>query len=248
VGSHPAPRAIVVPPGWGVRASRLEATADVEPLGDPGVRASATGWVVQYPVVVWTPGVHRLVVPALWRLAPDGRADSTPGGTASVVVASVLPDTTPRPEPRGELGPLRAPHHDPVPPLLATLGAAGLIGAAVAWRRRSPRAAVASPRAPPEPEVPDARWLAAGEPKAVAARAIWRLRVALSQAVPAAHPALSTEECLAALERAHSPTARRADLRDLLEQLDRVAFASAPSGDVAALATLARRVARELGP
>ncbi|HEX4602303.1 MAG TPA: hypothetical protein VH116_12980, partial [Gemmatimonadales bacterium] len=97
--------------------------------------------------------------------------------------------------------------------------------------------------------VPDARWLAAGEPKAVAARAIWHVRVALAQAVPAAHPALSTAECLAALEQARPTTPPLAELRELLEQLDRVAFASAPGTDVAALAalaTLARRVAREL--
>ncbi|HEX4574153.1 MAG TPA: hypothetical protein VH158_03420 [Gemmatimonadales bacterium] len=240
-------RAIAVPPGWRVRAARLEVTADLEPLGDPAVLASATGWVVRYPVVAWTPGAHRLAVPPVWRLGPDGRADSTPGGTASVTVGSVLPDTA-RPEPRGQLGPLRSSHQDPVPPLLAILLAGGLIGAALAWRRRAPRLAAPSPEVARDPEVPDARWLAAGEPKAVAARAIWRLRIALAQAVPAAHPALSTAECLAALEQARPTTPPLADLRDLLEQLDRVAFASADGTDVAALATVARRVARELAP
>jgi hypothetical protein len=38
------------------------------------------------------------------------------------------------------------------------------------------------------------------------------------------------------------------ELRDLLEQLDRVAFASAHGTDVAALAAMARRLARELAP
>src|SRR3989449_5940084 len=64
--------------------------------------------------------------------------------------------------------------------------------AGIAWRRRSPREVAAPPPVPLEPEVPDARWLAAGEPKAVAARAIWRLRAALAGAVSPAHPALST--------------------------------------------------------
>jgi hypothetical protein len=241
-------RVITVPPGWRVRAGRLEATAELEPLGDPAVLASATGSVVRYPIVAWTPGAHRLAIPPLWRLGPDGRADSIPGGTASVAVASGLPDSAPRPEPRGQLGPLRASHQDPVPPLVATLLAAGLIGAALVWRRRAPRLALPASPVPVEPEVPDARWLTAGEPKAVAARAIWRVRVALARAVPAAHPALSTAECLAALEQAPPRTPRLAELRELLEQLDRVAFASAHGTDVAALATQARRVARELAP
>lgn len=244
-------RTITVPPGWQVRAGRLEATADLEPLGDPAVLASAHGWVVRYPVVAWTPGTHRLAVPPLWRLGPDGRADSIPSSTASVAVASVLPDSASRPEPRGQLGPLRSSHHDPVPPLVATLVAAGLIGAALAWRRRAPRPAAPSPPMAVDPEVPDARWLAAGEPKAVAARAIWHVRVALAQAVPAAHAALSTAECLAALEQARPRKPPLAEVEALLEQLDRVAFASVPDTDVTALtalATLARRVARELAP
>ena len=80
----------------------------------------------------------------------------------------------------------------------------------------------------------------------MAARAIWRLRAALAGAVSAAHPALSTAECLAAVERARPDMSLR-ELRDLLEQLDRVAFASAHGTDIAALATMARRLAQEIG-
>jgi len=106
------------------------------------------------------------------------------------------------------------------------------------------------PPAPPVPlerEVPDARWLAAGEPRAVATRATWRLRAVLARAVPAAHLALDTHECLGVVERAR-PGAPVAELRDLLEQLDRVAFGSAQDGDVVALAARARRLAKELAP
>ena len=97
----------------------------------------------------------------------------------------------------------------------------------------------------------DARWLAAGEPRAVATRATWRLRAALARAVPGAHPALDTHECLGVVERARSGAragARLGELRDVLEQLDRVAFASAEGTDVAALAARARRLAQELAP
>ena len=49
------------------------------------------------------------------------------------------------------------------------------------------------------------------------------------------------------VERAR-PGAPVAELRDLLEQLDRVAFGSAQDGDVVALAARARRLAKDLAP
>jgi len=240
-------RAVDAPPGWRVRAGKLEATAEIEPLGDPAVLRSSDGWLVRYPVVAWSPGAQRLELPPIWRLGPDGRADSTAGGVASFSVASVLPDTVPLPEPKGLIGPLRSERRNPLPPVAAAVVAAGLLAAAIARRRRAPRDMATPPHVPLEREVPDARWLGAGEPKAVAARATWRLRAALARAIPEAHPALSTAECLAAVERARADAPLR-ELRDLLEQLDRVAFASAHGTDVAALATMARQLARELAP
>jgi hypothetical protein len=78
-------------------------------------------------------------------------------------------------------------------------------------------------------------------------RARWRLRAAVARAVPEAHLALTTAACMATVARVH-PEAPVRELRDLLEQLDRVAFASAHGTDVAALAAMARRLARELAP
>jgi len=49
------------------------------------------------------------------------------------------------------------------------------------------------------------------------------------------------------VERAR-PDAPLRELRELLEQLDRVAFASAHGTDVAALSAMARRLARDLAP
>jgi hypothetical protein len=63
--------------------------------------------------------------------------------------------------------------------------------------------------------------------------------------VPEAHPALDTAECLAVVERAR-PQAPIRELRELLDQLDQVAFASAHGTDIAALAALARRLARDV--
>ncbi len=243
-------RAIAAPPGWRVRPDPLEPGEAVTPLGEPAVARGPEGWVIRYPVAIWRPGITRLVLPPVWRFGPDGRADSVAGAEATITVASVIPDTLRAPTPRGLLPPLRPERRRPLPPLAAALAAAGLLGVGVAWRRRPPRApaarATAVPSAGPR-EVPDARWLAAGEPKAVAVRARERLRAAVARAVPEAHPGLATAECVAAVARAR-PEAPVRELGDLLEQLDRVAFASAPGTDVAALAAMARRLAREFAP
>jgi len=238
-------RQVVVPAGWRVRAGRLDPTERVEPLGEPSVRRAPGGWLVRYPIVAWTPGAHTLALPPIWELRPDGRADSVSGGVAGFLVQSVIPDSVLGPEPRGALAPVRLARYAVLPPAAALLVAGVSLALGLRWRRRTPRAEPAPRHVPLEPEVPDARWLAAGEPKAVAARAAFRLRVAVARAIPEARPALSTAECIAAVERARSHASLR-ELRELLEQLDRVAFASAHGTDVAALAQMARRFAQEL--
>lgn len=242
-------RDIALPNGWRVRVGKLTATEAIEPLGDPAVERTATGWRMRVPVVAWVPGTHRVELPPVWRLAPDGRADSSAGGVTSITVASVLPDTLAHPEPQGQLTPLKRARRNPLSPVAALSLALALLAAGVGWRRRAPPASAPLAPPPPEPDVPDARWLAAGEPKAVAARATWQLRAALARAVPAAHPALSTAECLAVLEHAR-PTAAAPlrEVREVLEQLERAAFAPAQGSDVIALATMARRLARDLAP
>jgi hypothetical protein len=127
--------------------------------------------------------------------------------------------------------------------LLSVLVLVGL----VAWRRRAlgPLQELAAPAV--DPEVPDSRWLAAGEPKAVAARATHRLRHAIARVVPDAHEALSTAECLIVLEHLR-PNAPLRELRELLATLDQVAFATAHGVDVGPVAARARALARDLSP
>ncbi len=228
-------REAVAPRGWRLRPGKLESTGQVEPLGDAAVLRAPGGWVIRYPVVVWSPGAHQVALPPVWRLAPDGRTDSLPG------------DSVAHPEPKAFLGPLRPDRRRPFIPLGAILVALGLGAAGVAWRRRGQRLVPASLPVAGEPEIPDTRWLVAGEPKAVAARAAGRLRAAIARAEPEAATALSTAECLAVLER-RMPGAPLRRVADVLEQLDRVAFASAHGSDVTELAARARALVRELAP
>jgi hypothetical protein len=240
-------RFVPAPPGWRVQLRQGEplANSSVEPLGDAVARPTAGGWVVRQAVVAWAPGVYATAPPSILRVAPSGRVDSLPRDTASFRVWSVIPDSVTAPAPQPLLPPLRGAIRNPLPVSLAVLSAGGLLLAAVRWRRRPPRDVPPLPHVPLEPEVPDARWLAAGEPKAVVARATHRLRTVVQGTVPVAHLALSTAECLSAVERVR-PDAPVRELRDLLEQLDRVAFASAHGTDVAALAKMARRLAEEI--
>ncbi|HEY3280612.1 MAG TPA: hypothetical protein VGJ83_08865 [Gemmatimonadales bacterium] len=240
-------RFVPAPPGWRVRAGKLAPGQPAEALADPVVFPSDGGWRVRYAAVAWVPGLVTVTMPPLWRLGPDGSADSLPGGTATVRVASVLPDSVSRPAPQPALTPLRAERHTALPALAAVLLSAGLLVAVVAWRRRPPRGAKVGPDLLLDPEIADARWLTAGEPKAVAARAAHALRSALARAVPEAHEALSTRECLATVERVR-PAAPVRELRDLLGALDEVAFATAHGVDVAPLARRAEALAAELAP
>jgi hypothetical protein len=240
-------RSVAAPPGWRLRAGKLTSTSDAEPLGDAAVLATSSpgAWILRYTVVAWTPGTITLEMPPVWRLGPDGSADSLAGGNATFHVASVIPDSVKSPAPQPSLGPLRRERLSAVPILASVLLAAGALVGLIAWRRRSPRELADGPPLVSAGEVADVRWLSAGEPKAVAARAAHRLRRALAHSMPEAHEALSTAECLAAVERAR-PDAPLRDLRELLTALDQVAFASAHGVDIAPVAARARALAREL--
>jgi len=238
-------RSVSAPPGWRVRAGKLPPGSTAEPLGDAIVLASPSGWVVRYAVVAWTPGDIALDMPPLWRLGPDGTADSVSGGTAVLHIASVIPDSVKNPLPQPALGPLRLDRASPIPVIAAVLLAGGALLLFIFWRRRGPRVVPAGSGMTVAEAVPDTRWLSAGEPKAVAARAAQELRRAVAHAIPEAHEALSTEECLATIDQVR-PDAPLRDLRELLQALDQVAFATAHGVEVAPLAARARALAREL--
>jgi Ca-activated chloride channel family protein len=178
-------REVRVPAGWHVRAGKLDESGAIGSLGDAGMLRAPDGWVIRYPVV-WTTGMHTVLLPPVWRLAPDGHTDSLPGGAVQVDVRSVIPDSVKQPQPRSAIAPLRPHRRNPVALLLAILASTALLAGVIAWRRRPARHIAPPLHVPLEGEVPDARWLAAGEPKAVAARAAGRLRVAIARAHPRA--------------------------------------------------------------
>ena len=240
-------RLVTADPGWRVRAGRLDPAQDLEPLGEAVVLRAQSGWLVRYPVVLWTPGRHEVALPPVWRLGPDGQADSVLGGVAAVQVRSVLPspDSARRSEPKPALPPLGRRDNSALPVLGAGLIAGLFLTAGVLLRRRRPKRLPAPAPIRGEPEVADARWLAAGEPKAVAARAAARLRTAVAGVVPEAHAALSTEECLDVVA-ARAPEAPLRDLREVLTALDQVGFATAHGADVGVLAERARALAAAL--
>jgi hypothetical protein len=213
---------VAAPAGWRVRPGALTGDAMLAPLGDPVATRTADGWLIRYPVAFWTPGAVTLPLPTLWRSGPDGSGDSLPGPVASLTVASVLPDTG-RPAPRPALAPLRESQLGAWPVALAVVLAAALFAGGVAWRRRGPKGEAPAVAAAPAPPIADARWLAAGEPKAVAARAAARLRAAIG-AAGSAPP----------------------DASLLLAQLERIEFAAAQGEDTAELARRATQLAREI--
>ena len=232
-------------PGWRLRPGRLEGGDEVEALGDPVALRSGDDWMVRYPVAAWTPGEHAMAIPPIWRLGPDAQADSVLGGTATFLVQRVIPDSTTVPVPKPALDPLRADRHDPRPVLLAVAAAVASLAAALWWRRRPPRRLPSPDVSLRRPDIADARWIDAGEARAVAARASGRLRAALAAAVPEAHLGLSTAECLAAAQRAR-PHAFP-ELATVLDALDEVAFATKSEADVRRLADRAHALAGGLG-
>jgi hypothetical protein len=237
-------RAVPAPAGWRLRPGRLTPGENYEPLTDPVVLRDESGWLVRYGVVMWAPGAVTVTPPPVWRLGPAGEADSLEGGSLAVQVRSVIPDTLTAPEPKPALAPLWPDMRRPIAPAAAILVAGLTLAGGVLWRRRGPRS-LPDPATPSRGEpIDDARWIAAGEARAVGARVAAELRRALTRVVPAAHPALSTFEVLAITAR-ELPQVEQKELSAVLTALDQVGFAVVHGAEIRDLAKRARALARE---
>jgi hypothetical protein len=219
-------RRVAVPAGHAVRAGTWDLTGDVELLGRARITTANGVALVEWPLVVWTPGSHTVSVPGPLVLAADGSVDSLPPTDTTLNVASVLPRNAPvnalQPQPQAGIV-----HRRTVTwlPLLALIGAAILLLAPFHWwwRRRGPRAR--APEPVPVPTPPLVRWAEAGETRTVLAAAAARLRGAVAAKLGESGEGLSTPALVARLEG--RPELPSVEIADMLQALDDARFAGA---------------------
>ena len=242
-------RTVAVPPGATLRAADWDAPDPIERLGPPRVSPRGDSADVSYPIVVWRAGPLAIDLPGPLLLGAGGRVDSLPPQTVQVTIASVLPqvppDSTLAPQPRADYVPRTS--ATLVPLLVLLLVAAALLAPLHWWwrRRGTPRPRPALPSGDGD-DAPLERWADAGESRAVAAVATARLRGLIAERMPAAHPALDTEDVLRAVaRRADWPLA---ELGDVLRSLDEARFGDAAFPDAIGLARWADELAPRLTP
>lgn len=240
-------RTVAVPPGAAVRPQPWNPTGDVEALGPARVLRRGDSMEVAYPAVVWRPGVHEVTVPGPLLLLEGGGVDSAPPYRATLDVASVLPkvqgDTAAIPV-QPAVTTVRRADQSARPVMLFLLGALGLLAPLHWWwRRRGVEPARAGARAAVRP--PLARWAEAGEGRAALAVAAAELRGTIARGVPAATPALETEECIAAV-RADRPDWPVDDLAAVLRALDAARFRPETLADASALVAETARMTERL--
>ena len=225
---------LVADPAASVRLAPLEPSELVEPLHDPEVIDGPGGFIARYTVALFAEGEHAIPMPDVELVYPDGRVETVVGGAALVIVQSVLPEGDSLPPARASRPPLER-------PVTQTLPAALLVGGVVLvwlgwgmarWRSR-PRPAW-EPTADSEAEAPLPRWIAAGEPRAVATVTMHRLRDHVAQLVPEADRSLTVDEWLQVVEASH-PSWPIGDLSEVMRALERASFAPAFPSDVIAL-------------
>ena len=117
--------------GARVRVSAVESSNDIEPLGEPDVSYEADGIRVRHIIAVFAPGTLQVELSDIELIYADGTFETADGGTALVVVESVLPfvaDSSP--EARPSLAPIgrvtRNLNLATVLPLVVLLGCHGL--------------------------------------------------------------------------------------------------------------------------
>ncbi len=233
-----------------VQLQPLEESPFLQPLRDPEVVDGPAGFSLRYAVALFRAGEQTIEIPEIELALPDGSTEAVPGGIVVVRVASVLPAGDSLPPPYGAQDPVArtAVHVEPA----VLLGAAVLM-IMVVWgyyrRRPSPRPVwgkAGSTEAPVEDgENPVLRWVVAGEPRAVAALTMHRLRDRFAELVPGATRSLGTEECLRVVAKQQPDWPIRA-ITDVVQSLERASFAPAVPSDVMVLSDEADELLRSL--
>ena len=226
---------VVTDPSAQVRLGTLEASELLEPLGVPVVVNGPNGLVARYTIALFEPGDQTIELPDVQLVYDDGRVDMLVGGAAFVRVVSVLPAEDSLPPPRASRNPVSQPMSRALPAtLLVVLALVLTVGWGIQRRHPRTRPAWTLTQIAPE-EVPLSRWIAAGEPRAVATVTMNRLRREILQYVPDAGPSLELDKWLEAV-RASRPTWPLGDLTAVTHALERASFAPAIPSDVIALA------------
>ncbi|HEU5304486.1 MAG TPA: hypothetical protein VFU40_07575 [Gemmatimonadales bacterium] len=232
-------RTVAVPAGYAVRAAEWDPAEPIEVLGRARVTATGDSAQVAYPVVAWRPGQHQVELPGPLLLGPGGTVDSLRGERVRLDIASVLPpgaaDSALAPQPRAALVARDEATFSPLV-ILWGIALAFLLPVHFWWRRRGKPTRAQAPAIPPDAlEPPLGRWAEAGESRAVAGISASRLRAALAERLPAAHPGLDTERVLAEIAAAR-PAWPLEEMAELLRALDDARFGSAPAADALGLA------------
>lgn len=198
-------RSLKAPAGSVVRPAPWpdDPAADIQSLGPAVVSRRGDSVEIRYPLVGWTAGSHEVDIPGPTILGPGALVDSLPSRPATVFIGSVLPDSV-RPDsilPQPPDAAVGGPETSWLPFVEFTLlGLALAAGAMVLRRHRRGEEVVRVASAPPVPDV--MRWAGSGELRAAQGAALARLRAVIAAQVPAAHPGLGIEACLAVLRSA----------------------------------------------
>ena len=152
-----------------------------------------------------------------------------------VTVLSVLPESDSLPPPRASREPVPRDVYRATP---AVLLLAGVLVVAAGWgvmrRRPGPRPVWSGP-ADGREDVPVSRWIAAGEPRAVATISMHGMREQIQTYVAEAEPSLDLETWLRTVEQHRSEWPMQ-QLGEVMRALERASYAPAIPSDVIALA------------
>jgi hypothetical protein len=236
-------RRFQTPAGAEVRAPAWTPEEGISLLGRPVIQSEGGTTVIAWPAVAWTAGTRSISIPGPVVIRADGVTDSLPSETQTLVISSVLPDSTPveKIPPQPEAGIVLEQITSPWPVLVALL-AASLLFAPFAWwwRRRGPTAVTTAAAVHP-PVWPLSEWSEAGEGRAVAAVASRTLRTTLVRLLPGTPPGLVTARLIRII-REQRPAWPVADLARVLEALESAQFSAATPAQVLALASEAEEL------
>ena len=225
----------VADPTASLRLAPIEGSLLVEPLAGPEAITASDGFIVRYVVALFETGDHTIPMPDIELVYPTGRLETRVGGEAFVTVLSVLPQGESLPAPRASREPIPRNVLRTAPAILLVMGVVALtVGWGLMRRRSRARPVWAGVGKGGEDASPVSRWIAAGEPRAVATVTTHEVRVRVQQYVPEAEPSLDLEDWLHTVE-AHRPDWPLRELSEVMQALERASFAPAIPSDVIAL-------------